>query len=107
MAFSHIDVHAAKVGTESRFQRKQTFWMGSLIVSASLGAVAGLCGIVIGAMSFLGLTGHIRGISTLTTVLVVASFPLLFGAAHCLDRLDDIEREIRIEYCRERGLKSC
>ena len=104
IAVSKIGVHVNKPGSVSVHHRRQMNWTAALIISASLGALSGVCGIVIGAASLLGLTHSMKGISSLTTILIVIAFPLLMLAAHCLDRLDDIEHEIRLEYCREHGL---
>ena len=105
MAVSNIDVQTARVNLVFGLERERAYWTMGLMSSASLGAIAGLSGILIGAASFVGLASGMRWTSSLVTWLIVISFPLFVLAAHCLDRLDDVEKRIRAEYCKQHGLK--
>jgi hypothetical protein len=81
-------------------------WVEGLFVSAFLGALAGLVGLTIGFLSLTELIVPNTSLYTIGTVLVGASF-ILFGlAAHCLDKTDAADKEIRREeYSRQQGLK--
>src|SRR5215216_7042214 len=104
MAVSNIEVHVVQADHSSRIHRQQAMWMTALITSAFLGALTSVSAILIGSASFFGLSREIKGISSLVTVLIIIAFPMFVIAAHCLDRLDDVERSIRIEYCNATGV---
>jgi len=104
MAVSNIEVHVMRADHSSRLHRQQSMWMTALVTSGSLGAITGVSAILIGTGSFFGLSKEIKGISSLLTVLIIIAFPMFVIAAHCLDRLDDVERSIRIEYCNATGV---
>lgn len=88
----------------TRLERSLRSWNIALFISALLGAVSGLGGLVIGFISLVGLTDREQGLSILGTLLIVASFPLFILAAHCLDKTGEIDKAIRLEYCRQHGL---
>jgi hypothetical protein len=75
-------------------------WIAGLFVSALLGGIAGL-----GFLMFLGFIAPMTSGYTVATVLIGVSF-IFFGlAAHCLDKSDAADKALRLEYCRQRGLK--
>ena len=80
-------------------------WTAGLFVSAVLGALAGLAGLAIGLLTLLELILPTTTVYATGTVLIGSSF-ILFGlAAHCLDRSDAADKAIRLEYCKQHGLK--
>lgn len=80
-------------------------WTTGLFVSAMLGAVSGLVGLTIGFLTIGELIVPSTSLYTVSAVLIGASF-ILFGlAAHCLDKADGADKAIRLEYCRQHGLK--
>lgn len=103
-AFNKIDGSLAgsdTTPTEESVRR----WTAGLFVSAVLGAMSGLGGLTLGFLTFLGLTLPSTGIYATGTMLIGASF-ILFGlAAHCLDKSDAADKAIRLEYCRQHGLR--
>ena len=91
----------------NRTPKQQTLrrWTAGLFVSAFLGVVSGFGGLALGFLTMGGLVVTSTGLYTFGTVLIGASF-IMFGlAAHCLDRADAADKEIRLEYCRQHGLK--
>jgi len=80
-------------------------WTGILLVSSGLGMAAGLCGLAMSMLSLLGFVPRDGGVSILAAIFLVCAFPLLWLAAHCLDKTDKIENEIRHEFCMRYGLE--
>lgn len=79
-------------------------WRLILIASAVSGGLSWIGGMAIGLLSLVGeLNTHPR-IDRFGTVLLVAAFPLIILAAHCLDRAHEVEKAITIEYCRRTGM---
>ena len=85
----------------------QTFqhWTAALFVSAILGAVSGLLGLALGFLTVAGLIVPTTSLYATATLLMGVSF-ILFGlAAHCLDKADAADKAIRLDYCRQNGMK--
>ena len=62
-----------------------TFWKRSLFVLLVAGILCGVAGLL---LSFdLLITGSGKSLSAAGTVLVAAFFPLIFLAAHCMDKV--------------------
>ena len=94
-----------KTAFEIALQRSHKRWLVGLFLSSTFGLLAGIFGLAFSALYALGAletSGHISGEITL---LLVASFPLLFLSAHSLDRIREIERKIKLEYCKRLGYK--
>ena len=103
-AINKIDRSLAGSDTPSR-EGSVRSWTAGLFVSALLGAMSGLGGLTLGFLTFLGLIAPGTGTYAAGTMLIGASF-ILFGlAAHCLDKSDAADKAIRLEYCRQHGLK--
>lgn len=83
--------------------RNRKFWKIGILISGSLGNICGFLGLLSSFESFFGVTK--QSLSGIGTVLIAASFPLLFLAAHCMDKSGEIEKAIRLNYCRQHGLK--
>jgi hypothetical protein len=106
-AISEIDRGLADSSTNSTtlIQQSIKHWTAGLFVSAVLGGVSGLGGLTLGFLTIGELIAPSMGLYMTGTVLLGASF-LLFGlAAHCLDKADAADKAIRLEYCRQHGLK--
>ena len=72
--------------TSSQKQRRR--WTAGLLLSAVLGAVAGLGGLGIVLLTIIGVAGSSTSLSTLSTLMIGTSFMLLGFAAHCIDKVD-------------------
>ena len=80
-------------------------WNAGSFVSAFFGFVCGLGGLTIGFLTVSELTVPSTGLYTSGTVLIGTSL-ILFGlAAHCLDKADAADKAMRLERCRQQGLK--
>lgn len=82
----------------------QSMWTDILLVSSGLGTATIVCGFGIAAVSALGLIPAHGGVALLGTILLLLAFPVLGLVAHCMDKLDDLKREARKEFCRRFGL---
>lgn len=60
--------------------------MNALFVSSILGIVLGIAGFVLSALSLFGFSAQ-QNVSRLGTWMIVAVFPLMMFAAHCLDKI--------------------
>lgn len=88
----------------STLQRSLRRWTAALFTTAIFGAVSGLVGLAVGIVTFLELVAPSTALYTTSTFLIGASF-ILFGlTAHCVDRVDAFDKELRLEYCRYRSL---
>jgi hypothetical protein len=69
-------------------------WTTCLLVSGAAGAVVGLCGLAIAAATLTGLVRNTRELSSLGVLSLALSYPLMFAAAHCLDKMDETKKTI-------------
>jgi hypothetical protein len=104
-AITNLTGRSLAIQEDDRLVRCKRQWSAGFLVSASLGGMSGITGIVINALFLFEIAENKGAISLAATWLLVAAFPLLFVGAHCLDRIDTVERAIRAEYCREHGLE--
>lgn len=80
-------------------------WTAGLFISVIIGAASGLGGLVLGFLTLFGVLQPSTGTYTTNTMLIGAAF-IFFGlAAHCLDKAAAAEKAIRLEYCRQHGMK--
>ena len=81
-------------------------WTATLLVSATLGAVAGVGGLVIAGISRLEPNVIRSHAGTMGVVLSMAFLPLLFFTAHCMDKFAHARKQIRlIEYETARAME--
>ena len=80
-------------------------WNASLFVSVVLGIVSGLAGLTIGFLTLLEIVVPSTTLYTIGTVCIGTSFVLFGLAAHCIDKADAVDKAIRLEYCRQHGLR--
>lgn len=83
--------------------RQRRMWRIGILLSGGLGILLSFVGILLSFETYTGLTG--RSVSSVGTLLLAASFPLLFLAAHCMDKVRDLDKCIRLEYCRRHGFE--
>jgi hypothetical protein len=62
--------------------------------------VTGLFGTVFAVVALLDAVPHFGRVSKMADVMLVLTFPILVFAAHCLDKIDEINAAIREHYCR-------
>jgi len=90
---------------ESLYRRRRRLWMMSLTLSCVLAPVFGLLGLALAFMSLLHVISAAGRGSTLGSVLLAITFLLMIFTAHCLDRINETNREIRIATFRRNLLK--
>jgi len=76
-------------------------WFALMLVSGAVAAGAGISGLILGLTAWELANSRL---STSAALLLAISFPLLFLMAHCMDKIGEIEKAIRLEYCRKHGL---
>ncbi|MBV9215646.1 MAG: hypothetical protein JO053_05670 [Acidobacteria bacterium] len=79
-------------------------WTYALLASGAIGAFAGVTGLAMNALFVLGFAENRGPMGLLGVWLLVAAFPMLWLTSHCLDRVDSIDKAIRLERCRRTGL---
>jgi hypothetical protein len=88
-----IEIDAAN--SEHNLARQKRRWELNLLISVTAAAVTGMFGLIFSAAVFANLVPHDGRLSTLGSILLAISFPLLVLCAHCLDRIDETKRAIR------------
>ena len=89
--------------SEGDFHRSRRRWVGCLLVSFIAAAITGIFGLTLSVMSILHFISRSNPLTPMGVFLLVATFPLLVFAAHCLDRADDANRQIRFAAYRRRA----
>ena len=103
LAVRSISVGTISSSSETRLRRRKSKWTAGLFVSSVSAVLAGIIGLTFGALSMAHVIGISSPLQTIGTVLIAAAFPLLAVMAHCLDQIDSVDREIRVERCRSHG----
>jgi hypothetical protein len=80
---------------ESDLMRRRRRWGTFLTASGSMAVVTGLFGVVFAVVALLDIVPHFGRISRMANVMLVLTFPILIFAAHCLDKIDEINAAIR------------
>lgn len=84
---------------ESAPRKSRKRWLNALFVASILGIVSGCAGLILSGLSLFGFLVNQPVINRLGTWLVVVAFPLMWFAAHCLDKADEAKKAIRREGC--------
>ena len=95
--------HTRTSESRSPLVRSKSRWTAGLLVIGGAALVCALTGFAMVIESAFGFLSH--GLSVAATVLISISFPLLFIAGHCLDKVDEADKAIRLEQAREQGFK--
>lgn len=90
--------------SESKHDRAYRFWTAALLTATMLSILAGLGGLVFSTASWF-LDENIENFTGVGTGLLMTFFPLLFVVGHSLDKIREAEKAIRLERCRQTGLK--
>lgn len=80
-------------------------WIRVMYVSVVGGVLSNLMGLVMSGLALIGALEQTPVFKTIATLMIAASFPLLFLAAHSMDKADAADKAIRREYCRQHGMK--
>jgi hypothetical protein len=85
------------VGPEARLVRRRRRWALGLAVSCLAAFLTGLLGLALGGISLLHIVPADSRSAMYGTILLSAAFALLILAAHCMDKIDEVNRAIREE----------
>ena len=83
------------VTPEARLVRRRRRWGLGLAVSCLAAFLTGLVGLVLGAISLLHLVPADSNWGIYGPVLLIVAFPLMILAAHCMDKIDEVNAAIR------------
>jgi hypothetical protein len=83
------------VTPEERLAKCRRRWALGLAVSCLAAFLTGLLGLALAAISLLHIIPTGGPSAILGPVLLVVAFPLLILAAHCMDKIDEVNRAIR------------
>ncbi len=86
----------SKTHSEDLGKRRRAKWMFGFCLSSSSGLLSMIFGLGLNGLAALGFVGG-PIIRAAITVMLVIAFPLLFLAGHCLDKIQDIEKLMKIE----------
>lgn len=91
---------------ESRVLERRKAWATGLVMSSVTGGASGVLGLVLNGAFLIGFLEN-RGVASFLAMgLLIAAFPLLFLSAHCMDRIDHIDRAIKLEKCLREGFNA-
>jgi len=85
----------AAVSIETKLIAKRHRWANVLTASAAAASVTGLFGLSLAGASLLHLIPSNSSLSLYGNLLLTITFPLLIFAAHCLDKIDNVNAAIR------------
>ena len=89
--------------TETLLRRRKSRWAGCLFISSLSAMFTGVTGLTFGGLSLLHVTGISNSLQTICTLLIAVTFPLMAVVAHCLDKIDRVDQELRSERCLRHG----
>jgi len=81
---------------ESRLLRRRHRLALALTAYTAAFLVTGLFGLVLASASLVHVVSSASRAAILGNALLVLTFPLLFLAAHCLDKMDEVNSAIRV-----------
>ena len=82
--------------------RSRRRWMALVIGNVIFSVVSGVTGIVLAAVSFVGIAEINGRLSFLSSILITATFAALIFGAHCLDRVDAADHKARVAAVKEK-----
>jgi hypothetical protein len=80
-------------------------WLAAFFVSAISGASFGVFGLIISVLILSGSLNRGTPIDEIGYGSLIAAFPLLLCAAHCLDKAGDAKKALRGELCKDLNKK--
>jgi len=99
LAVRSISVGTISSSSETLLRRRKSRWTTGLFVSSVSALLAGIIGLTFGALSLAHVIDISSPLQTIGTLLIAAAFPLLAVVAHCLDKIESLDRRIRVERC--------
>ena len=106
MTESTMAVTRAKTTETHKLARSVKLWSFAMMASGIIGVFCGVTGLMINVL-FLFAIAENEGLMRLLSIwLLVLAFPMLWLTSHCLDRVDSLDRAIRLDRCGRTGLKT-
>lgn len=93
--------HAEPIDERAGLEDSRRIWTACLFGSSFLALFCGSVGVLISFEVLVGVSGQL--ITRVGTILIAASFPLLFAAAHSLDKIGEADKKIKLINCRRQG----
>ena len=79
--------------------RAMRLWSGGLMVSGVIGVFSGVTGLLLNLMFLLRIAENEGLMGILSIWLLVLAFPMLWLTSHCLDKVDTLDKQIRVARC--------
>jgi len=80
---------------DSAYRREHGKWVFYLLASTTSGVITAIFGLALAGASLLHVVDSGSRLGLAGTALLAVTFPLLVLAAHCLDRIEDVNRAHR------------
>ena len=101
MVLTHIQPFKVEETAFLQLCRTHRRWLAAFFVSAIGGVSFGVFGLVISVLILSGSLNRNTPIDEIGYGLLIAAFPLLLCAAHCLDKVSDAKKAFRKELCKD------
>lgn len=93
-----------RAANKNQSEQKRDRWINFLSVTAIVGVIIGIGGVLLNALIWFGLVKN-QFWNGLGVWLLFLIFPFLWYTAHCLDKIDEADRQIRRERLKSIGFK--
>jgi hypothetical protein len=81
---------------DSSYRRAHRKWVFYMLTTTITAAITGIFGLTLAGASLLRIIDSRSELGYTGTILLAVTFPLLVLAAHCLDRIEDVNRSHRV-----------
>ena len=87
-------IHPKFVNTE--YRREHGRWIVYMLTTTITAAITAIFGLALAGASLLHMISPESPLGFIGTILLALTFPLLVLSAHCLDRIEDVNRANRV-----------
>jgi hypothetical protein len=84
-------IDEAETGAAVADKKRLRRWKMTLFCSISAGILSALTGLLLGAISYLGLFDNANAVNQAGNLMIIAAFPLMMLGAHALDKINEIK----------------
>ena len=81
---------AEKKALDNR-RKQMILWTTTLYLSVVAGILCAATGLILGAISYIGLFVNADAVNQIGNFMIIIAFPLMMLAAHALDKLNDLK----------------
>ena len=82
--------------SDSSYRRVHRKWVFYMLTTTITAVITGIFGLTLAIASLLRIIDSRSELGFIGTILLAVTFPLLVLAAHCLDRIEDVNRAHRV-----------